>query len=96
MIKRFIAWLKAIYIKPVAAPAVADTKTIEVNTVTDITASDTTTAQTATATTQPTPAQEIKTGVADFESAYKFVVSGIEQLGAGAEDELKALAKKYL
>ncbi|TKI02779.1 DUF1177 domain-containing protein [Martelella alba] len=47
-------------------------------------------------TAQPTPAQEAKTGVADFEAAYKFVVAGIEQLGAGAEDELKALAKKYL
>jgi len=42
------------------------------------------------------PSQEIKTGVQDFEAAYKFVVSGIGQLGDAAEDELKALAKKYL
>ncbi|TKI03564.1 hypothetical protein [Martelella alba] len=105
MIKKLIAWFYAIYFTPVAATPATETQPSEVKTVTDITASDTTTAQTAvdptvavdpTATIQPTPVQEVKTGVADFEAAYKFVVAGIEQLGAGAEDELKALAKKYL
>jgi hypothetical protein len=43
-----------------------------------------------------TSAQEIKSGVQDFEAAYKFVVSGIGQLGDAAEDELKVLVKKYL
>jgi hypothetical protein len=42
------------------------------------------------------PAQEIKSGVQDFDAAYKFVVSSIGLLGDAAEDELKELAKKYL
>ncbi len=87
MIKRFIAWLKAIYIKPVAAPAVADTKTIEVNTVTDTT---------GTTTAAQTPADEAKEGVKDFDAAVEFIKVGIEHLGAAAIDELKELAKKYL
>lgn len=49
---------------------------------------------------QPTqvaqPAQEVKTGVKDFEAALKFVESGVSQLGSAAKDELKALAVKYL
>jgi hypothetical protein len=43
-----------------------------------------------------TPATEVKTGVADFEAALKFVEDGVVRLGEAAKDELKELAKKYL
>lgn len=39
---------------------------------------------------------EVKAGVQDFEKAFQFVADGVAQLGAGAKDELFALAKKYL
>ncbi|MBP2197211.1 hypothetical protein JOJ88_002647 [Pantoea cypripedii] len=38
----------------------------------------------------------MKTGVQDFEQAFQFVADGVAKLGAGAKDELIALAKKYL
>ncbi|WP_447867535.1 hypothetical protein [Rahnella bonaserana] len=44
----------------------------------------------------PTPVEEVKAGVADFEKALSFVESGVAQLGEAAKDELKELAKKYL
>lgn len=91
MIKRFLAWLKTIYFKP----ATAETQSPEVEPMSDIpldVAAQTTVAVTA----DPTPAVEVKTGVADFEAALSFVESGVAQLGGAAKDELKALAKKYL
>ncbi|KGT87231.1 hypothetical protein NG99_23705 [Erwinia typographi] len=42
------------------------------------------------------PAEEVKSGVADFESALAFVESGVAKLGEAAKDELIAIAKKYL
>lgn len=44
----------------------------------------------------PTPAADVKAGVADFEKALEFVESGVAKLGEAAKDELKELAKKYL
>jgi hypothetical protein len=44
----------------------------------------------------PTPAQEVKTGVQDFEKAFSFVEQGIAILGEAAKDELKSLVTKYL
>jgi len=43
-----------------------------------------------------TPATEVKDGVHDFEAALHFVRDGVKKLGDAAEDELIALAKKYL
>lgn len=89
MIKRFLAWLKTIYFKP----AQAETQTPEVEPMSDIPVD---VAAQPTVAADPTPAVEVKTGVADFEAALSFVESGVAQLGEAAKDELKALAKKYL
>lgn len=43
-----------------------------------------------------TPSSEVKDGVHDFEAALHFVRDGVKKLGDAAEDELIALAKKYL
>ena len=40
--------------------------------------------------------QDINASVKDFTQAFNFVESGVEKLGAGAKDELIALARKYL
>lgn len=47
-------------------------------------------------TVDPTPVQEVKAGVLDFEKAFSFVEQGVGLLGEAAKDELKELAKKYL
>ena len=88
MIKRFLNWLKSIYFKP----APAETQTPEESAMSDIPVE--VAAQPVTV--NPTPAAEVKAGVADFEAALSFVESGVAQLGEAAKDELKALAKKYL
>ncbi|WP_089528502.1 hypothetical protein [Pantoea ananatis] len=47
-------------------------------------------------TSDPVPSVEAKDGVHDFEAALHFVRDGVKKLGDAAEDELIALAKKYL
>lgn len=89
---KLIAWLKSLFTKQPEVQTVSE----PIVDVAAQTAVDPTVAVDPAVIVQPTPAQEVKAGVQDFEAAYKFVVAGIEQLGAGAEDELKSLAKKYL
>jgi len=47
-------------------------------------------------TSDPVPSVEAKDGVHDFEAALHFVRDGVKKMGDAAEDELIALAKKYL
>lgn len=47
-------------------------------------------------TSDPVPSVEAKDGVHDFEVVLHFVRDGVKKLGDAAEDELIALAKKYL
>lgn len=90
MIKRFLTWLISIYFKP----AQAETQTPEVIVMPEELVDEV--AAPVTAVVAPTPVEEVKAGVADFEAALAFVESGVAQLGEAAKDELKALAKKYL
>lgn len=67
----------------------------------DLTADSTSTAITSSTvvpvtTSDPVPSVEAKDGVHDFEAALHFVRDGVKKLGDAAEDELIALAKKYL
>ncbi|QAB30909.1 hypothetical protein [Pantoea ananatis] len=59
------------------------------------TALSTSTVATSTAA-EVAPSVEAKDGVHDFEAALHFVRDGVKKLGDAAEDELIALAKKYL
>lgn len=54
------------------------------------------TATVATSTVADVASVETKDGVHDFEAALHFVRDGVKKLGDAAEDELIALAKKYL
>lgn len=90
MIKRFLTWLIRIYFKP----AHAETQTPEVIAMSEPLVDEV--AAPVTAVVAPTPVEEVKVGVADFEAALAFVESGVGQLGEAAKDELKELAKKYL
>lgn len=90
MIKRFLTWLISIYFKP----AQAETQTPEVIVMPEELVDEV--AAPVTAVVAPTPVEEVKAGVADFEAALAFVESGVAQLGEAAKDELKELAKKYL
>jgi len=68
----------------------------------DLTTSDSTSTVLSSSTGAPTvvadpvPSVEAKDGVHDFEAALHFVRDGVKKLGDAAEDELIALAKKYL
>lgn len=92
MIKRFLAWLKTIYLKP----ASAETQTPEVTTMSEPLVDAVAEPVAVTVQPAPTPAAEAKAGVADLDAALNFIESGVAQLGEAAKDELKALAKKYL
>ncbi|TPG62569.1 hypothetical protein [Ewingella americana] len=98
-LKTIFAWLISIFYTPlpVTDQAAKPLTTPEVNIMSEPLI-DGTVAQPAVAVTQsaPTPIEEIKAGVADFEAALTFVESGVAQLGEAAKDELKELAKKYL
>ncbi len=89
MIKRFLAWLKSIYIKPATAETPTLGETMSEPLVDEVAAP-------VAVVVAPTPVEEVKAGVADFEKALSFVESGVAQLGEAAKDELKELAKKYL
>ncbi|WP_208951204.1 hypothetical protein, partial [Rahnella sp. ChDrAdgB13] len=100
--KRFLAWLKSIYIKP----ATAETTTPKVTTMSDIPVDvaaqptvavvDMVAPAPVAVAEDPTPAAEAKAGVSDLDAALNFIESGVTQLGEAAKDELKELAKKYL
>lgn len=106
MIKRFLSWLKTIYLKP----AQAETQTPGVTMSEPLV--DATVEQPSVAVVDnvaPVAVQaaadegragysvaEAKAGVADLDAALNFIESGVAQLGDAAKDELKALAKKYL
>lgn len=90
MIKRILLWLISIYFKP----ATTETKTPEVETMSEPLVDEV--AAPVAVVVDPTPVEEVKAGVADFEAALAFVESGVAQLGEAAKDELKELVKKYL
>ena len=96
MIKRFLAWLKTIYLKPAHAetqtPGVTMSEPLVDATVEQPSVPPVVTAVAA----DPNPAAEAKAGVADLDAALNFIESGVAQLGKAAKEELKALAKKYL
>lgn len=102
MIKRFLAWLKSIYIKPAQAETPTPKETTMSDIPVDVAAQPTVAvvdmvapAPVAVAE-DPTPAAEAKAGVSDLDAALNFIESGVAQLGEAAKDELKELAKKYL
>lgn len=95
MIKRFLTWLISIYYNVETKPAAqASTQTPEESTMSEPLVDEV--AAPVAVVVAPTPVEEVKAGVADFEAALAFVESGVAQLGEAAKDELKALAKKYL
>lgn len=102
MIKRFLAWLKTIYLKQAQAETQTSGVTMSeplVDTAVEQPSAavvDNVAPVAVQAAADLTPAAEAKAGVADLDAALNFIESGVAQLGDAAKDELKALAKKYL
>lgn len=91
MMKNILAWLFAFFYTPVPNKVIQPP---EVETMSEPLVDEV--AAPVALVVAPTPPEEVKAGVADFEAALAFVESGVAQLGEAAKDELKALAKKYL